>query len=74
MMALFAPAEVTEGMFKPEQFNVPLVSLAGKAVLFLGPTRIGKTQYALAHGKQPFIMNSFFNSKISTTKTRFACF
>jgi len=63
MMALFAPAEVTEGMFKPEQFNVPLVSLAGKAVLFLGPTRIGKTQYALAHGKQPFIMNSFFQLK-----------
>jgi len=63
MMALFAPAEVTEGMFKPEQFNLPLVSLAGKAVLFLGPTRIGKTQYALAHGKQPFIMNSFFQLK-----------
>jgi len=63
MMSLFTPAEITPGMYTPEQFNVPLVALDGKAVLFLGPTRIGKSQFALAHGKQPFHMNSFFQLK-----------
>lgn len=42
-----------EALYKPEDFNIPLKKDFSKTLVFIGPTGIGKTQYALAHFKEP---------------------
>jgi len=42
---------------KPEEFDVPLLNLRDDIVyVFLGPTLMGKTSYALAHFKNPLFV------------------
>lgn len=46
-----------KALYSPEQFNIKLIDFPeNKTVIFVGPTRIGKTQFALAHFKSPIII------------------
>lgn len=42
-----------KALYKPEDFNIPLVENLSKVLVFIGKTGLGKTQYALAHFKNP---------------------
>lgn len=43
--------------FKPDQFNVPLLDFSnGRTKLIVGPTNIGKTQWAKAHFAHPLVI------------------
>lgn len=47
-------AQGDQSKFKPEDFNRPLYPIPEKRTLvFIGPTGMGKTQFALAHFKHP---------------------
>lgn len=47
----------TQSRFLETDFTVPLRGDLSKATLFCGPTNIGKTQYALAHFKNPLLVS-----------------
>ncbi|XP_071628171.1 uncharacterized protein [Temnothorax longispinosus] len=52
----FAPPDT--GLYKLEDFNIPPFKLpANKTTIFVGETRIGKTQFALAHFTHPILVS-----------------
>lgn len=42
-----------KGLYPAEAFNKPLQEVTKKVIVLVGPTGLGKTQYALAHFKKP---------------------
>lgn len=58
-----------EALYKPEDFNIPLKKDFSKTLVFIGPTGIGKTQYALAHFKEPLHVRDKVDYARYTTRT-----
>lgn len=40
-------------LYKATDFNIPLITLNNKVLVFIGETGLGKTQFALSHFKKP---------------------
>lgn len=59
---------VSNSHFKPEDFLEPLKWSQKQSMLFCGPSNIGKTQFALAHFKNPFFVDDLDNLAKFTTE------
>lgn len=58
-----------QGSYKPEQFNRPMETDFTKTIVFVGPTGLGKTQYALAHFTEPLHVRDKCDYSRYNTKT-----